>query len=171
MRKYSMNVMVKSLFVAIAMVAMTALAGEEVLDGDKVGLNPFGCEVSVNGEVLYMRNGTLGNWATQLHIAGQRSYLTVAGTKNDVERVRVHKLENGETIVTMLFKNPPAVGGDGSVLFVGNVMDDGKKRVYFGKIYESRRSHAHVCEHDEWFVPHHHELWVHKGGFKFTSTR
>ncbi len=169
MRKYS-NLVMKSLFIAIAMVAVTGFAGDEILDDHKVELHPFGCEVPVNGDILYLRNGSLGTYSAQLHIAGLRSHLTVAGTKNQIDRVRVHKTESGRTIVTMPFKNPPAVGGDGAVLFVGSAMDDGKKRYYFGDIYESRESHASVCEQEEWFHPH-HSIWTHKGGFKFNSSR
>lgn len=167
MRKYS-NLVAKAMFIAFAMVAVAGIAGEdEILDGHKVGLAPFGCEVRVSGDVIYKRNGTLGSWSTQLHIAGTDSHLHVAGTKNPVERVRVRK-HAGRTVVTMLFKNPPAVGGDGSVLFVGSVMDDGKKRYYAGEIYESSESHVRVCEHEAWFEPH-TVLWEQKGYFMFKS--
>ena len=171
MRKcsYLTKIAMKSAFILFFTVAITGFAGDEIYDGNKVELQPFGCEVPVNGNVLYMRGGSLGTWSAQLHMAGLRSHLTVGGTKNPIEKVRVHKQESGRTVVTMLFKNPPAVGGNGAVLFVGSTMDDGKKRYYFGDIYESRDSHEHICEHAEWFAPH-EERWTHKGGFLFNSS-
>lgn len=147
---------------------VTGIAGAE--DWSELSKKALSCELTADGHVLYSRGGALYEYPVKLYIAGTGSKLTVGGTTNLVEKLKVTEQETGRTMVTMLFKNPPALGTGTSALLVGTLMKDAKSVRYYGDIYQWNEGAPFDCRSEDWSSPS-KSCWKHKGGFSFKTAR